>query len=78
MKLEYNKSFGEYVKSLRKKRGYTQVDLAEKIENNFQNISSLERDKFGPSLNYLYKLAKAFDMSIVQFIQGFEDFNSNQ
>ena len=54
----------------------TKVDLAAKVTNNYQNISSLKRNKFGPSLTYLYKLSDAFNMSIVEFIQVFEDFEN--
>jgi HTH-type transcriptional repressor of puuD len=71
-----DKTFGAYIKFMRDEHRITQVDLAVKVNNSYQNISSLERNKFGPSLTYLYKLADAFNMSIVEFIQGFEDFKN--
>jgi transcriptional regulator with XRE-family HTH domain len=71
-----DKTFGEYIKYLRKCNGYTQVDLAVIINSNYQNVSSLERNKFGPSLAYIYRLSEAFNLSIVDFIQGFEDFKN--
>ena len=72
------KTFGDYIKFMRGEHRLTQVDLAVKVNNSYQNISSLERNKFGPSLVYLYKLAEAFNMSIVEFIQGFEDFKNKK
>jgi len=71
-----DKSFGEYIKYLRKCNGMTQVDLAVILNSNYQNVSSLERNKFGPSLAYIYRLSEAFNLSIVDFIQGFEDFKN--
>jgi putative transcriptional regulator len=73
-----DKTFGAYIKFMRCEHHLTQVDLAVKINNSYQNISSLERNKFGPTLTYLYKLADAFNMSIVELIQGFEDFKNKR
>jgi transcriptional regulator with XRE-family HTH domain len=71
-----DKSFGEYIKYLRKCNGMTQVDLAVILNSNYQNVSSLERNKFGPTLTYLFKLSDAFNITIVEFTQGFEDFEN--
>ena len=73
-----DKTFGDYIKFMRSEHHLTQVDLAVKVNNSYQNISPLERNKFGPSLTYLYKLADAFNMSIVEFIQRFEDFKNQK
>lgn len=73
-KIETNKKFGEFIKALRRQNGLTQVDLSIKIQNNFQNISSLERGAFSPSLHYLTNLAKAFNISLSELISSFERF----
>ena len=78
LQVDKEKTFGDYIKFMRSEHHLTQVDLAAKVTNNYQNISSLERNKFGPSLAYLYKLAEAFNMNIVEFIQGFEDFKNQK
>jgi transcriptional regulator with XRE-family HTH domain len=70
------KTFGDYIKFMLFENQLTQVDLAVKINNSYQNISSLERNKFGPTLTYLFKLSDAFNISIVEFTQGFEDFEN--
>jgi transcriptional regulator with XRE-family HTH domain len=75
---EDGKTFGDYVKHLRAINGYKQLDLAVKLDNNPQNVSSLERNKFAPSLAFLYRLADAFNINIVQLIQGYEDFKMSK
>ena len=67
-----NKRFGEYLKILRKNRRMSQVQLADLIGNNFQNISSLERGEFSPSLFYLLELSKALSVSLEELMRGFE------
>ena len=73
-KAQANQKFGSFIKSLRKENNMTQLDLSIKIQNNFQNISSLERGEFSPSLHYLHNLASAFDLSLTEFIARYEDF----
>lgn len=41
---DYEKTFGDYIKFLRGKYHLTQIDLAVKVNNSYQNISSLERN----------------------------------
>ena len=59
---QFDKYFGEYVRKKRKSKGWTQPDLASRMENNFQNISSLERGEITPTLFWFYRLAEAFEM----------------
>lgn len=61
------------MKHLRKNRKWSQVDLAAKLGNNFQNISSLERGEFNPTLFSVDNIAKAFEMTLTDFINGFEN-----
>jgi len=49
---------------LRAERGWSQGDLAERLEVSRQTINALERGKYDPSLPLAFKIAKLFDRSI--------------
>lgn len=71
--IRFDKRLGRYICYLRTKHDMTQSDLAARLGNNFQNISRLERGETTPTLFYCERLAKAFDLSLAQFIQEFEE-----
>ena len=52
------------VKELRKEKGYTQEDLAEIIGVSRQTVNAIEKQKFDPSLNTAFKMAKLFALPI--------------
>ena len=52
------------VKELRKEKGYTQEDLAEIIGVSRQTVNAIEKQKFDPSLNTAFKMAKLFGLRI--------------
>ena len=52
------------VKELRKEKGYTQEDLAEFIGVSRQTVNAIEKQKFDPSLNTAFKMAKLFELPI--------------
>ena len=52
------------VKELRKEKGYTQEDLAEIIGISRQTVNAIEKQKFDPSLNTAFKMAKLFELPI--------------
>ncbi len=54
----------ERLKELRKARGWTQNELAEKIDTDARMISHYENGKFVPSAEALIKIAEIFDISI--------------
>lgn len=49
---------------IRKDKGFTQEELALKLEVSRQTISSLEKGKYNPSILLAFKIAKLFNMSI--------------
>ena len=63
------KAFGRRVKELRIERDLTQSELAEKVglSNNF--IGMVERGERNTSVDKIFKLAKAFDIKLAQFIE---------
>jgi putative transcriptional regulator len=69
---QFDKQFGLYIKKKRAERGWSQAELADKVDNNYQNISRLERGEITPTLFWCYKLAKAFEIELSDVIQKFE------
>ena len=55
---------------LRAERGWSQGDLAERLEVSRQTINALERGKYDPSLPLAFKIAKLFDRSIETIFDG--------
>ncbi len=55
---------------LRAERGWSQGDLAERLEVSRQTVNALERGKYDPSLPLAFKIAKLFERSIEQIFDG--------
>jgi len=49
---------------LRKEKGLSRVDLAEKIGVNFQTVGYLEREEYNPSLNLAFRISEVFELPI--------------
>lgn len=62
--------FGPRVLRLRKKRGWSQGDLAHRIRKSSSTISAYESDIVMPSLEAASDLADAFGVSVDYLIQG--------
>jgi transcriptional regulator with XRE-family HTH domain len=73
-KSQFNIQLGVFVKEKRKEFNMSQSDLAGKMDNNFQNISRLERGEVSPTLFWFFKLADAFEMDTSSLIMEFEKF----
>lgn len=67
----FDNLFGRFVKKKRLEKGWSQAELASRIENNFQNISRLERGEITPTLFWCYKLANAFEMDLPELLEEF-------
>ena len=61
---------GEHVRNMRKKRGITLKELAEKTGLSIGYISQIERDLTDPSLSTLRKLSAALDIPTYLFMGG--------
>jgi transcriptional regulator with XRE-family HTH domain len=64
--------FGAYVKHLREAHGLTQDVLARRCGLSADTIRRLEHGSFSPSLRTIRKLAKGFELSVMQLFAGFE------
>ena len=61
---------GEFLKQLRKEKGLTQEELAEKFYTSSRTVSRWETGKTMPDLNSLIELADFYDVDIREIIDG--------
>jgi transcriptional regulator with XRE-family HTH domain len=61
---------GQRVKRLRRLKGYTQEQLAERIEINPKDLSSIERGAENPTLDLLIRLAKGLQVDLYALARG--------
>lgn len=57
------------MKSLRRERGWSQSELAERVGVSRNSIISIENGRFDPSLPLAFELAAAFEMRIEDIFQ---------
>jgi transcriptional regulator with XRE-family HTH domain len=62
-------NFGTMIATLRKEKGMTQLDLAEKMGVTDKAVSKWERDLSFPDVNSLPKLAEIFEVSVDELMQ---------
>ena len=63
-------SVGQTIAALRKKKGWTQVELAEKLQVSDKAVSKWEKDDAFPSVEFFPVLASLFEVSIDFLIVG--------
>ena len=61
---------GEFLRQLRKEKGLTQEELAEKFYTSSRTVSRWETGKIMPDLNTLIELADFYDVDIREIIDG--------
>ena len=66
-------SIGKTIAKLRKAKGWTQIELAEKLQVSDKAISKWEKDSGAPSIEFFPALAELFDVSIDYLMTGKED-----
>lgn len=65
---------GEIIRSLRKEKGLTQAELADKLKVSYVVISQLENNKRNPKYETLRRIAAALGVSVDEFYKdGYED-----
>jgi len=52
------------LKELRAERGWSQAELAERLDVSRQSVNAIETDKYDPSLPLAFKIARLFGLSI--------------
>ncbi|KPH59264.1 MULTISPECIES: helix-turn-helix transcriptional regulator [unclassified Novosphingobium] len=59
------------LKVLRAERGWSQQDLAERLEVSRQSVNAIETGKYDPSLPLAFRIAEVFAMTIEEiFLKG--------
>lgn len=67
---ETRKSFGERLKRLRKRKGWTQKELSAKVEIGFSQFNKYEMGLHIPQLEKLIRLAELLDTSLDYLLTG--------
>ena len=68
---------GDRVRYLRKNRGWTQEQLAEKLGVTRPYLTYIERSNHGQSMEILFKLKELFDVSF-DYLLGCYDFDEEE
>ncbi|MHB9144256.1 MAG: helix-turn-helix transcriptional regulator [Symbiobacteriia bacterium] len=61
------------IKELREAQGLTQDDLAKRLEVTRQTVLAIENDKYNPTLELAFKLARFFGQTIESIFSFRED-----
>ncbi|MGX5820860.1 helix-turn-helix domain-containing protein [Chitinophaga lutea] len=67
---ELSKKVGERIKALRIERGITTRDFADMANISHSFRHEIESGQVNPSLSILYSIAKAFNMSLSELLNG--------
>ena len=63
-------NISEKIKKLRQEKGWSQTQLAKKLNTQSQNVSRYERGIFTPSTEALSKFAEVFGVSVDYLLNG--------
>lgn len=61
------------LKKLRKKKGWSQSQLAEQVGSHLSHINRIETGKYNPSLDVVQKLASIFEVSIDYLVSDMDE-----
>jgi putative transcriptional regulator len=62
-----------HVRQLRSELGWSQADLAQRLDVSRQTINAIETGKYDPSLPLAFKLARLFDRAIETIFEPGEE-----
>ena len=64
------KGFGQLVRDARERKGWTQVDLAERMQTSATTVSNIEREETIPSIDQVNQLVVALSLSPELLLQA--------
>ena len=67
---EIRKALGAHMKKLRKQKGWSQKELAKRIDGSYQQLNKYESGLHSPPLHKLIQIAEALDTTIDYLILG--------
>ena len=62
-------TIGQKIKQLRKERGFTQMDLADRINVSYQQVQKYEKNETQLSVQRLAEIARALEVPITLFLR---------
>ena len=71
-KNEFQVKIGAHIKKQREEKGYSAAEFSRMMDMDRPNLHKLERGGYSPSLYLLMRIAQQLDMSMHQFLKGFE------
>jgi transcriptional regulator with XRE-family HTH domain len=60
----------EQIKKIRKEKGLSQQDVADKLSMNMVQYNRIETGKSGPTMNILQRIANVLDINVVEFFEA--------
>ena len=57
---------------LRAERGWTQAELADRLDVSRQAVNAIENGKHDPSLSLAFRIARLFDLTVEEIFAGQE------
>ncbi|MCM1100310.1 MAG: helix-turn-helix domain-containing protein [Clostridium sp.] len=73
-----SRKFGEFIAAVRKEKGWTQAELAEKLNVTDKAVSRWERGLGFPDINTVKPLADALEVSVSEIMQSEKDVKEEQ
>ena len=67
---DLRQAFGKRLKELRKQKGWTQKELANKLDIRYSHLNKYENGMHAPPLEKLIQLADIFDVSLDYLVKG--------
>jgi putative transcriptional regulator len=61
------------LRELRAEKGWSQLDLADRLGVSRQTVNSIENDRYDPSLPLAFRIARVFQMPIEDLFQDSEE-----
>jgi len=61
-------NLGSKVRAIRIEKGYSQVELANKIGKDHPSINKLENGKVNPSFYFLFEVARGLEVDLKDFL----------
>ena len=78
MKKEKSVKIGKTLKDIRKSNGYTQEEMAEKIECSTRYISDIEQDRSKPSYEVLIRICNNFNIGMNEIFSEYLKITGNR
>lgn len=69
---DFGKTLGERVRSIRKRKGYSQEELAHRASFSTSFISDIERGEKSPTIENLYRITNALGVSLEELFSKFQ------